>query len=922
MKERRIFTLLPSLTVTVIFLTVLAAKGIFPFGKETIDYYDMGQINAPLFYHAWDVLHGRASLFFNWYINEGQNIAMAASNQWNLSPFILTFLFVPRINLMRFLSVYIGMHFVGMTVSMQYFLYRVTRKTPWYFRYVFSVAYGMCGYTLTHYTSPTFLDSAVFLPLIILGLYMLLKQGKTYLYIFMLALSLIISYYLGAIDMIYLLIISGAYITFLCDKDKQADRALRLALSTVSGIILSAFVLVPVYFSLAKSSRINENYDSSLSGTVISVLSAIGADQYYVKFWQLFAMEAALVIIIYGMWKFRKEGKKTLFAFIFCFAPCALIPFESVNLIWHLLSYFHYPIRCGYLIPFSLLVLASYYAGRLYSNELSSGLSSGLSGTRIREHIPAMVMATLIASGTLILFFKHDIWAVETLFKASLIFSAVFFCIYLVIFSIRRIPKQVFIWFVLSELIVGSAIGYGKPHIYDHFFSDPEQNGTFVEEALKLSSDLDIAPSPLYRIKNPDTSLNANYGIIMNRATFCGWAQTLSRPFQKGAEKFGYSTHFMRILDSGGTAFTDALLGITESLSLTDDEKRMPSVYAQRAFNGTYHLYDLKNTFPYINTVVTGDEAIGDMDMVELHNRLFKMLLAGAGNDGAGSGNDGAGSGNDGAGDIASYLCRGEKKDGETELKKEISGRKLLYLRKGKTDKIIVNGKAVPVPSISEPDNTAYPAWFNSNLICLGEFENETVSIICPVRSDIFELDIDKLEMLSEVLKRYADETGSPWELSADNHSLSFDITSKDDGTMAVLPVNPDEYSSITVNGRKVSGKNVCSLLTGVPLDPGENLVKISFLPKGLIPGAVISIIMLLFLILLYAVSLSKTGNIADSGNSGNIGNNVDAGNISFNEAAGTISLFLLRILWFSLILFVYMIPIASFFIHQILKRL
>ena len=88
--------LLPSLTVLIVFSCVLLGKGIFPFGTDTIDYYDMGQINAPLYYHAWDWLHGRSALFFDWYINEGQNIAMAASNQWNLSPFILFFLLVLR----------------------------------------------------------------------------------------------------------------------------------------------------------------------------------------------------------------------------------------------------------------------------------------------------------------------------------------------------------------------------------------------------------------------------------------------------------------------------------------------------------------------------------------------------------------------------------------------------------------------------------------------------------------------------------------------------------------------------------------------------------------------------------------------------------------------------------------------------------
>ncbi len=752
----RFLALIPALITAAVFLCVMAAKGIFPFGAGTIDYYDMGQINAPLYYHAWDMLHGNSALFFDWYINEGQNIAMAASNQWNLSPFILSFLLVPRPYLMRFLSIYIMLHLMGMTVSMQYFLFRVFPDTPRYFRYIFSAAYGMCGYTLTHYTTPTFLDTAVFIPILMLMLYRLLKERKFRGYALMLALSLIVSYYLGAIDMIFLLITGGAYILLLCPKEDKADRAGKLVTGTVLGILMSAVVTVPVFFSLAKSSRINENYDSSLTEMILSILRAIGADQYYVKFWQLYAMEAAGLIILLGLWRFRKERKKTFFAFLFFFAPCALIPFEGINLIWHLGSYFHYPIRCGYLIPFSVLTVAAYYSGRLWQPDTRPDKN------KILFHIPAAILSAAIAVVALMYFYKHEEWQVEAVFKLWLVAAVGFLAVYALIFLIKKIPTQIFLWFMLCELIIGAAVGYGKPHIYDRFFSDPEQSGDYVESSIILADRLQIEPSRLFRIKNPDTSLNANYGMIMRRATFCGWAQTLSRPFQKGAEKLGYSTHFMRILDSGGTAFSDALLGVTEAVMLNNIPAE-PSIYEKKSSYGDYTLYKLKNALPYVK-VIPKDEALSradELDIVDLHNYLYFLL----------SGEDG----------LAEWLEKGEDSKDSTIRSERIEGRKLLYLRKGEADEICVNGSPVPVPTITEPDNTEYPAWFNSNLICLGEFEDEDIDISCPAKSEIFALDAMRLERLSEKLAKEEESNGSAF-ISAGSHRLTFEVNTDEPG--------------------------------------------------------------------------------------------------------------------------------------------
>ena len=108
---------IPAAITLALYAAVLIIKGIYPFGTNLIDYYDMGQTNAPLYYHIWDFLHGRSALFYDWYINLGQNLSMGSAIQWNISPFNLYFLFIPRSLTYISLSVFMGLHLFFMALN-------------------------------------------------------------------------------------------------------------------------------------------------------------------------------------------------------------------------------------------------------------------------------------------------------------------------------------------------------------------------------------------------------------------------------------------------------------------------------------------------------------------------------------------------------------------------------------------------------------------------------------------------------------------------------------------------------------------------------------------------------------------------------------------------------------------------------------
>ncbi|MBO4374618.1 MAG: YfhO family protein [Lachnospiraceae bacterium] len=909
--------------MAVIFLAVLAVKGIWPFGANTIDYYDMGQTNAPLYYHIWDFLHGRGSLFYTPFLDGGQNLSMAGAIQWNISIFNLFYYLIPRSLCFKSLSLFTGLRLVFMAVNMCIFLGdrgtvllspfsgRQKDRPPVSFIIAMSVAYGLCGYVLTHYTITTYLDMAALFPLLMLSLFGVLQNrddiciGKrpvikrTAIYALCLGYTTALSYYLGFMNLIFILLVSGTYIFLIVPKEERKAVSSKLVIGTVTGLMISAFMLLPAALQMTTSSRFNSNLQGSPLGTIKDILWSIGADMYYIKGFAVFGCFLAMAFIITGLVRFRKERRINLFLCLFCFYPCALIIFESINLLWHMGTYYHYPIRCGYLIPFTLLTAGAYFAARYEGDKgdrgtvLLSPVSTSEPGDmdvaipteaekrRQKDRPPVSrsllrlmtgyiiftTLAVILGVAVLRIYLGHGVWEIHDLFRAYLVFAAVMLLIYLAFIFFKR-PDGVFI-FLAVELCVGAYIGFGMPNFTDVFSSDPEQSGAYVQTSSALQQDMKIRESVTDRIKNPDTMLNANYGMVIRRATVGGWANTARRDQLEAAMAFGYNAHFMRILDSGGTLFSDALLHVTQTLTCRDD------LYTDEAWEKTaqadgYTLFDNKYILPFIMLTDPSFSGAydGDTDAREMTEEYYRAVYKGAVGKEAGSD------------EFAEWL----------DLKDlHIDGSKALYLHGGKGEEIKVNGKTIPVPTIGYPDNKTFPAGFNSNLLYLGLYEDEDVKIEGISKdAKVLSIDLKALEELCALCKKEI-----PSEYSGSAYKFTF---SADRSGQALIPLTYDRGFMAYVNGRKVPVKNIDDLFMGIPVEKGENAILLQFVPKGYNIGIIITILGLIaaFIVLPF-----------------------------FDEnLIGTVSKYLTAVCYALALTILYIIPIAAFVLHQILKRI
>ncbi|MCR5651472.1 MAG: YfhO family protein [Lachnospiraceae bacterium] len=882
------------LITAVIFLSVLAVKGIWPFGASTIDYYDMGQTNAPLYYHLWDFLHFKGPLFYTPFLDGGQNLSMASAIQWNISVYNLFYYLIPRSLCFRSLSLFTGLRLVFMSVNMCIFLvsqpgrFRADRfsetdgsernirdvKTSAAVCIAMSVCYGLCGYTLTHYTITTYLDTAALFPLLMLTLFRVLQNSddicigkkikikRTAVYSLCLGYMTALSYYLGFMDLIFILLVSGTCIFLIVPKEERGTVSAKLVTGTVLGLLISAFILLPAALQMTTSSRFNSNMEGSVFGTLKDILWAIGADMYYIKGFAVFGCFFAAAFIITGLFRFRKEKRINLFLCLFCFYPCALIIFESINLLWHMGTYYHYPIRCGYLIPFVLLAAGAYFA-----EKQADRIQAGSQYFPVTGYIIFAALAVILAVAVLRIYTGHGVWEIHDLFKVYLIFAAVMFCIYFVFIIFKRPDGALF--FLAAELFVGAFIGYGMPNFTDVFSSDPEQSGAYVETALDLKDDLGIEESTLDRIKNPDTMLNTNYGMVIRRATVGGWANTARRDHLDATMAFGYNAHFMRILDSGGTVFSDALLHVTQTLTCRDE------LYTKKAYekikqSGDYSLFDNKYILPSV--MFTKEDFAGAFkpgtDAAKITNAYYAALYEGC--TGSGPRNE----------EIAEY---------HDEMKLHVDGIKALYLHGGSGEEIRVNGRSIPVPTIGHPDNKEYPAPFNSNLLYLGIYENEDVKIE-GVKEEAKILSVDLL-MLEELCSICSGKI--PVEFS--NGSYSFTVTA-DSAKQALVPLTFDRGFKAYVNGKKTRVRNVDEMFMGIPLEEGTNEVRLEFKPFGFTAGIIVSTAgLILALFVLPFFDEKRFGNACRI--------------LTGAVFAAALTVF-------------YIIPIGAFIVHQILKRI
>jgi uncharacterized membrane protein YfhO len=463
---------------------------------------------------------------------------------------------------------------------------------------------------------------------------------------------------------------------------------------------------------------------------------------------------------------------------------------------------------------------------------------------------------------------RHPGMEVRSVFHIVLVMMIISFAGYAaVLFWQNGAHYSLSLMILCTELLCYGFIMYGGPTYVTGYSEEPEQERDYIRIATQLKKDFGLSSEYLYRVKNPDESLNANYSFILERPALSNWTHIIPGSLQKSSSEWGYSTQFTRLLDAGGTVFTDALIGVRDVIScLPQDEELYEKVSStQVEVDGKsveYTWYKCRYSLPFGVPVYANamfDSELENRNPVSLQNQMYRSLT---------------GADTEYEQEIAAFLVRRgqlidegavlEVTEPSSSVKRysfstNVNGKKALYFNSQTADMEDGNmsitvldkdgSRAIAVPSVKDTDNTDYPAHFNNNILYLGSYENEKVSVVVDVDCEkgddypvnISELDLDKLRLLCDSYKSFPDE-----HIAAGKKSISFNASvSEDAGSVVMLlPVAFDEGWTLRVNGKKSDIMySYSGLFTAIPLYSGDNHYKMTFFPSGMGLGIVISLL-------------------------------------------------------------------------------
>lgn len=400
----------------------------------------------------------------------------------------------------------------------------------------------------------------------------------------------------------------------------------------------------------------------------------------------------------------------------------------------------------------------------------------------------------------------------------------------------KKIRNTVIALFVLVPLIFYSIgfIGISDSESKNKAFRD----NRFISNVLNVKADLDaenVDYGKFDRIKNIDGYLNSNYPMILQRSAISNWTHMIPRYLQTGLNNLGYTTVFTRTVDTGGTAFSDALLGVKNVLSkneISDD-----ALYKFNMNAGDFKYYDCNYTLPF--GITADSEILSELptgSKVDANNQLYRSITGT--NDSIMTALKSSNSMNE-----AGIISKVQSGNSITYTIKITDSSELYFASTHSGVTLRINGTLLKIGNVDNDANTTYPITFNNNLLALGSYKDQVINVTVstskePINSSkIFfsTLSLDKLAALTDIYEDYS------VNVKTGGSDFSFTVNNGQSGKYAFIPVGYDKGWSCKINGESVQIQQAATCFMAVALKDGVNNIEFSYVPQGLIPGLLIS---------------------------------------------------------------------------------
>lgn len=239
--------------VAILFISYMAFD-VYPAGEKSLLSLDLNAQYIYYYDYMHDVFAGKESLFYSWSRNMSGEM-MGIIGYYLASPFLFLLYIFPRHMITEGLLVMMLAKAGACGLAMGLFLDK-KRNFKKLTTLIFSIAYALNAFFVVQTMNPMWLDSVIFLPILVWGIEALCEKGKFKLFIFSLVFVFVTNFYIGYMMGFFTILYFAYYMMFKMDgvKGDKYFSYKRVALFTASSgisVLLSAFMILPVYKSLS-----------------------------------------------------------------------------------------------------------------------------------------------------------------------------------------------------------------------------------------------------------------------------------------------------------------------------------------------------------------------------------------------------------------------------------------------------------------------------------------------------------------------------------------------------------------------------------------------------------------------------------------------------------------------------------------------
>lgn len=233
-------------------------NGFFPFGAKSLMAVDFNAQYIGLYAYL-------KHLFFNgdwnsFFYSFSKSIGGGMLGIWGfnlISPFNLLYFFFSEQNFQWAVMLTIGLRYGVMGLTWTHFFvkrYDGLEKNP-EFLPLFGSLYALNGFNVSYQMNPIFYDGMIMLPLVLMGVEEVLDRTGAKRYVLLLALALLLHFYMGYMICIFVVIYALFYLFKSKDRTfKQGFlQLLQLGFYSILAVGLVAFIIVPILLSLVST---------------------------------------------------------------------------------------------------------------------------------------------------------------------------------------------------------------------------------------------------------------------------------------------------------------------------------------------------------------------------------------------------------------------------------------------------------------------------------------------------------------------------------------------------------------------------------------------------------------------------------------------------------------------------------------------